>query len=140
MKTSRRKSFLEAIRTIGLALIILVVSTWLIIGVCYEMLGEYIKFKQPDIWLSQYWDIIVLLLYILIISVACFHLVRKNPSSMWFVPFICNAYGIAVAITEPAYFWKNSFGIIFCFGWVFSILTSVIGARIGKSNPISDSH
>jgi mannose/fructose/N-acetylgalactosamine-specific phosphotransferase system component IID len=138
MKTNKRKSFLTAARSMGLALIILVVSTWFIIGVCYEMSGEYIKFKHPDIWLSKYWDIIVLILYILIIAVACFYLVRKNPKSIWFVPLICNAYGIAIAITEPVSFWKDSFGIIFCFGWMLSITASIIGARMGKRKAISN--
>ena len=138
MKTKNHKSLLAVIRSMGLALIILVVSTWLIIGFCYEMLGEYIRFKQPDIWLSKYWDIIVLILYIFIIAVACFYLIRKNPKSIWSVPLICNAYGIAIAITEPSSFWKDSFGIIYCFGWVLSIITSIVGSRIGKRKAISD--
>jgi hypothetical protein len=49
MKSDKRKSFLAAIRSMGLALIILVASTWFIIGFFYEMLGDYIKFKQPNI-------------------------------------------------------------------------------------------
>jgi hypothetical protein len=138
MKSKKRKSLLAVIRSMGLALIILVVSTWFIIGVFYEMLGEKIKFEHPDIWLSKYWDIIVLILYILIIAASCFYLVRKNPMSIWSVPLICNAYSITIAITEPTSFWKDSYGIIFCFGWVLSIAASVIGARIGKSNAISD--
>ena len=142
MKTNRRKSFLTAIRSIGMALLILVISTWLIIGVCYEMSGEYIKFKHPDIWLSKYWDIIILILYILIIAFACFYLVKNNPGSIWFVPLICNAYGIVGIVYSivDTTFWKESYGIILCFGLVLSIVASVIGARIGKSNPISDNH
>ena len=140
MKTKKRKSFLALIRSMGLALIILVVSTWLIIGVCYEMLGEYIKFKHPDIWLSKYWDIIVLILYILIIAFACFYLVRNNPMGIWFVPLICNAYGIVgivYAIVDIT-FWKESYGIILCFGLVLSLTTSIIGAWTGKRNIVSD--
>jgi hypothetical protein len=142
MKTKKRKSFLAVIRSMGLALIILVVSTWLIIGVCYEMLGEYIKFKHPDIWLSKYWDIIVLILYILIIAVSCFYIVRRNPISIWFVPLICNTYGIVgiVYAIVDAIFWKESYGIILCFGLVLSITTSIIGAQIGKRNAVSESH
>jgi mannose/fructose/N-acetylgalactosamine-specific phosphotransferase system component IID len=140
MKTNKRKSFFAAIRSMGLALIILAVSTWFIIGVFYEMLGGKIKYEHPDIWLSQYWNTIVLGLYILIIAVACFYLVRKNPKSIWFVPLICNAYcivGIVYAIVENA-FWTESDGIILCFGLVLSITTSILGARIGKRNNISD--
>ncbi|HEY5123843.1 MAG TPA: hypothetical protein VIK14_08930 [Ignavibacteria bacterium] len=133
MKTNKRKSFLAAIRSMGLALIVLVVSTWFIIGVFYEMLGEKIKYEHPNIWLSQYWDIIILILHILIIAVACFYIVRKNPMSIWFVPLICNA------IVDPA-FWKESYGIILCFGLVLSIIASIIGAQIGKRNVVSDSH
>jgi hypothetical protein len=140
MKTDKRKSILASIRSMGLALIILVISTWLIIGVCYEMLGEYIKFKHPDIWLSKYWDIIVLILYILIIAVACFYIVRKDSKSIWFVPLICNAYGIVgigYAIAETT-FWKESYGIILCFGLVLSLTASIIGAQMGRRKSISD--
>jgi uncharacterized membrane protein HdeD (DUF308 family) len=140
MKTDKHKSFLAAIRSMGLALIILVVSTWFIIGVFYEMLGDYIKFKHPNIWLSQYWDIIVLILYILIIAVACFYMIRKNPKSIWFVPLICNAYGIVgivYAIVDTT-FWKESDGIILCFGLVLSITASIIGAGMGRRKDISD--
>ncbi len=140
MKTNKRKSFLSAIRSMGLALIILVISTWFIIGVFYEMLGEKIKYEHPNIWLSQYWDIIVLALYILIIAFACFYIVRKNPMSIWFVPLICNAYcivGIVYAIVDTT-FWKESDGIILCFGLVLSITASIKGAQIGKRNAVSD--
>jgi nucleoside recognition membrane protein YjiH len=142
MKTNKRKSFLTAIRSMGLALIILVASTWFIIGVFYEMLGEKIKFEHPNIWLSQYWDIIVLILYILIIAVACFYIVRKNPMSIWFVPLICNAYGIVGIVYSivDTTFWEESYGIILCFGLVLSITTSIIGAQIGKRNAVSECH
>jgi hypothetical protein len=139
MKTNMRKSFLAAIRSMGLALITLVVSTWFIIGGFYEMLGEKIKYEHPNIWLSQNWDIIILILYILIIAVACFYLVRKNPMSIWFVPLICNAYGIAIAIVDTT-FWKEPFGIILCFGLVLSIIASIKGAQMGKGNAVSESH
>jgi MFS family permease len=137
MKTNKCKSFLAAIRSMGLALIMLVVSTWFIIGIFYEMLGEKIKYEHPDIWLSQYWDIIVLMLYILIIAVACFYIVRKNPKSIWFVPLICNAYGIVAAIINTT-FWKESYGIILCFGLMLSITASIIGAGMGRRKDISD--
>jgi hypothetical protein len=58
MKTNKRKSFLAAIRSMGLALIILVVSTWFIIGGFYEMLGEKIK---TNIQISGYLNTGILL-------------------------------------------------------------------------------
>jgi hypothetical protein len=79
-------------------------------------------------------------LYILIIAVACFYIVRKNPKSIWFVPLICNAYslvGIVYAIVDTT-FGKESYGIILCFGLVISITASIFGARIGKINAVSD--
>lgn len=139
MKTNKRKSFLAAVRSMGLAFIILVVLTWFIIGGFFEMLGEKIKNDHPNIWLSHYWDIIVLILYILIIAIACFYIVRKNPRSIWFVPLICNAYGIVSAIVDHA-FWIESYGIILLFGLVLSIIASIIGAQSGKRNVVSDSH
>jgi hypothetical protein len=138
MKPNKRKSLLAAIRSVGFALITLVAATWIIIGFFGEMLGEKIKFEHPDIWLSHYYDIIVPVLYILIIAVACFYIVRQNPKSIWSVPLICNAYSVAVAIIEPASFWKDSYGIIFCFGWVLSMIVSIIAARKRRKVAVSD--
>jgi len=59
--------------------------------------------------------------------------------SIWFIPLICNAYGIVNAIADTA-FWKESYGIILCFGLVLSITASITGARIGKRNAVSDNH
>lgn len=133
MKTKKRKTLLAVIRSMALALIILVLSTWLIIGVCYEVLGEKIKYDYPDNWLSHYWDIVVLILYNLTIVIACFYIVKQNPTSIWYVPLICNAYVIASVFTEPSTYW-----IIFCCGLILSIISSIMGVRKGQMVAVSD--
>ncbi len=137
MGTNRWKPFLMAGQSIGLALLTFFV-TYLWLGLIGEKVGEIIKFYYPDIWLTQLHDIFVYTFYILIISFACFYIVRRVPKSIWFVPFICNGLSIIIAIAQPTSFWKESHGIILCFGWVLSITASIIGTRIGKRNAVSD--
>jgi len=62
---------------------------------------------------------------------------RQNPKSIWYVPILCNIIGIISAIVEPT-FWKGSLWIVICSGWALSIITSIIGALIGKKINVSD--
>lgn len=75
-------------------------------------------------------QIIAYLVYILVILPACYFLCFKNPSSIWFVPFICNATGIVSAIVEPG-FWTSSIWIIVVFGWAVSLSASIWGHDAG---------
>lgn len=75
-------------------------------------------------------QIIAYLVYILVISPACYFLCFKNPSSIWFVPFICNVTGIVSAIVEPG-FWTSSIWIIVVFGWAVSLSASIWGHDAG---------
>lgn len=75
-------------------------------------------------------QIIAYLVYILVISPACYFLCFKNPSSIWFVPFVCNATGIVSAIVEPG-FWTSSIWIIVVFGWAVSFSASIWGHDAG---------
>ena len=75
---------------------------------------------------------ILYIIYGLFIAVSCFFIVRKHPESVWFVPFICNAFGIFIAVTS-ANFWLQSKWIYFCTGWALSIIASILGAKIKKS-------
>jgi hypothetical protein len=140
MVSNNKLSFLKAIRSLGLALITLGVASWIIIGLIYEDFGSYLKFKYGTKWFAFCYDIFVFIAYNLLIIFACFYIIRRNPKSIWFVPLICNAYGIAVLISEPASFSKNSYGIIFYCALVLSLITSIIGARLGKKKVISVNH
>ncbi|MFY9151114.1 MAG: hypothetical protein WAO52_03800, partial [Prolixibacteraceae bacterium] len=75
-------------------------------------------------------QIIAYLVYILVITPACYFLCFKNPSSIWFVPLICNATGIVSAIIEPG-FWTSPVWIIVVFGWAVSLSASIWGHDAG---------
>ena len=70
-------------------------------------------------------------IYNLIIIIACFFICRKNPKSVWYVPFLCNTMGIISALVEPN-FWITNLWIAICSGWVLSIIASIIGVRTGN--------
>lgn len=69
--------------------------------------------------------------YAIIISVACFYICKHNPKSFWYVPILCNPFGIISAIVEPN-FWTTTMWILVCGGWVLSIIGSISGAMVGR--------
>jgi hypothetical protein len=77
-------------------------------------------------------------LYGIIIAVCCYLIVRKNPKSFWYVLLICNAVVIIDAIARTDFWIRTSMWIPMCGGLVLSIITSIIGARIGKRKAISE--
>lgn len=70
-------------------------------------------------------------LHILIIGSGCFFIVRANPKSVWYVPFICNATSIIAAFVEPN-FWHTSIWIPNLIAWGVTIIVTFIARRIGK--------
>ena len=86
-------------------------------------------------------EVSAFIIYFLVIAPCCFFIVKQNPRSMWYVPIICNLISIIQAIVLPGFWTTTSWwGIIACSGWVLSITASIIGARIGKRNAVSDNH
>jgi hypothetical protein len=71
------------------------------------------------------------ILYDLIIAAGCFSIVRRNPSSIWYIPLLCNVLGILAAFMESK-FWTTNLWIPYIGGWVLSVLVSLIGAWVGK--------
>jgi hypothetical protein len=74
----------------------------------------------------------------ILIAVACFFIVKKNPSSFWYVPIICNAYSIIGVIGNHHLLWETSMGISFICGWVLSLIASILGALKGRKAAVSD--
>ena len=130
MKTKGKKSFLAGIPSWALALLTLFGATIVLFGIA-EGLGPYIKIK------GDIGDAIPYILYGIVVAICCFFIVKKNPSSIWYVPIICNAIGIIAAIIEPN-FWITPMWIPMCGGLVLSIFASIIGARKGRKAIISD--
>jgi len=115
MKPNRRRSFLVAMRGVGLALLTFIIGFFVILGIID---GQLIKVNL----------ITGFILYDLLIAVACFYIVKQNPKSIWYAPLICNVYSIAGDFIAPG----------FLSTLVLSIIASIIGARMGKRKAISD--
>jgi hypothetical protein len=113
-----------------LAILTLIGATIVLFGIG-EGLGSFIKIK------GDIGEAIPYILYDLVIAFCCYFIVKQNPSSIWYVPVICNVLSIISAIVEPS-FWITSLWILIGIGWVLSIIVSLIGARVGKRTAISD--
>jgi hypothetical protein len=78
------------------------------------------------------------ILYGIIIAVCCYFIIKKNPKSFWYVLLICNAVVILDAIARPDFWIRTSMWIPMCGGLVLSIITSIIGARMGRKVAVSE--
>lgn len=75
-------------------------------------------------------------IYAAVIAVACFFICKNNPSSVWYVPVLCNIAGIFTAFVEPT-FWTTSLWIFICGGWVLSLIGAITGAIVGRNSIMS---
>ena len=130
MKTHGKKSFLARIPSWALALLTLFVATIVLFGIG-EGLGQFIKIK------GNIGEAIPYILSGIVIAICCYFIVKQNPSSIWYVPIICNVIGIIAAIIEPN-FWITPMWIPVCGGWVLSLIVSIIGAQKGRRTAIFD--
>ena len=121
MKPDGKKSFLAGISSLALSVITAFLSFFLLFLIAYPF-GEVIGYLSYDI----------------VIVTACFFICKMNPSSIWYVPIICNIVGVIAAFGEENFYWISTLWIIICGGWVLSLIVSIIGARIGRRTVISN--
>jgi hypothetical protein len=121
MKTNGKESFLAGIPSWALALITAFLSFFLLFLLAYPF-GEVIGYIS----------------YNIVIVIACFLICMKNPSSIWYVPIICNIVGVIAAFGEENFYWISTLWIIICGGWLLSLIASIIGAQIGRRTAISN--
>lgn len=128
METKKKKSFLSGVPSYALALLTLIgafivlfaVGTWVSYStIISEKIGQGITYVIFDI----------------LIAVGCYFIVKRNPRSIWYVPLICNAFGIISAIVEPT-FWVTSFWMLIGGGWMLSIIASFLGMWIGRRSKV----
>jgi uncharacterized phage infection (PIP) family protein YhgE len=116
----------------GLALLTMFL-TFIVLMVLVSISTAVFKIKESNIG-----DLVFYILYGIVVAVCCYFIVKKNPKSIWYVPIICNTIGIIAAIVEPNFWISTSMWIPMCGGLVLSIITSIIGARVGKRKAFSD--
>ena len=75
--------------------------------------------------------------YGILIAIACYFICRQNPKSFWYVPILCNIFGIISAVVEPN-FWITPLWIVICCGWLLSLIAAVSGAILGKRPILGD--
>ncbi|MEI6889404.1 MAG: hypothetical protein ACOYM0_08610 [Bacteroidales bacterium] len=71
---------------------------------------------------------IAYMLNVLIIAVGCFFIVKQKPISIWYVPLVCNLFGIIVITTNPDLNQK----IIYSGTFIISLIVSFIGVWVGR--------
>lgn len=135
IKPKEKKSFLSTTPSAILAILTLFGAPALVYGI-----GVGLGSEGLGILKDSNLEVPATIITYFLIAVCCFFIVKQNPHSIWYVPFICNLINIILAIVLPG-FWKttSTWGIA-CSGWMLSIVVSIIGARIGKSKTVSDSH
>ncbi len=128
METKRRKSFVAGIPAWALALLTLVLA-FPVQMIVAEIIALIFRIPEDSAdWLFYG-------LYNLIIALGCFYTCRRYPKSIIYMPVLCNIIGIISAIAEET-FWTSSLWILICSGWVLSVITSLIGAHLGRKAAI----
>lgn len=115
MEKKAKKSLFSGVPSWALSLITAALSFILLFLVAYP-LGETIGYT----------------IYVIVIVIACFFICMNNPKSIWYVPIICNIFGLMVAFGEENFYWGSTLLIIICGGWVLSLIGAVVGAKIGQ--------
>ena len=125
MRTKERK-FLFGLPSWGSALLSAFV-TFIFLLVLGSLLGSIFRPYEFIVEAIPY------ISYALIISIFCFFICKHDPNSFWYVPIICNIFGIISALIEPN-FWITDMWILICGGWVLSVIGAISGALIGQKN------
>ena len=77
-------------------------------------------------------NIFGLILYVILLPAACFIICKTHPKSIWFSPFICNAF-IIFSLISVSYANPDLTLLIFLSGCiVLSVIGAIVGARIGR--------
>ena len=121
-----KNSILSKTSSVWLALLCLIVFT-IVLAVVDELVHSFDEGGT-----------IAYMLFGLLSTIACYFIIKKNPRSVWYVPLIINSLLILSAFIE-SFFWRlppNASGtpmwIPVCFGWILTLILSIIAAIKGK--------
>ena len=102
-----------------------------------SVIAAFISFFLLFLIAYPFGEVLGYISYDIVIVIACFLICKKNPSSILYVPIICNIVGVIAAFGEENFYWISTLWIIICGGWLLSLIASIIGAQIGKRTAIS---
>lgn len=123
METKKKKSLFSRTPSWALALITAFLSIVVLMFLA-NILSDVAK-------LGDIGESIAYISYGIMIATACFFICRQNPKSIWYVPILCNIFGIISAVVEPN-FWITSLWMVICGGWVLSLTGAIAGAKAGQ--------
>ena len=72
--------------------------------------------------------IIIVLVYAVFLTAACFFICKTYPKSVWYTPFICNGFIIFLVIMDEGIWTRISIVSII----VLSVIAAFVGARMGQ--------
>ncbi len=122
MNKKAKKSRLAGIPAWALSLMIFFVSFGLFGLQFPEFIEEYI-----DV------NILGLIIYIIFLPAACFIICKAHPKSIWYTPFICNAFAIFLLISVANSSNQELIFLIFLSACiVLSVIGTFVGAKIGR--------
>ena len=77
-------------------------------------------------------NIFGLIIYVIFLPAACFIICKTHPKSIWYSPFICNAF-IIFSFISVSYSNPDLTLLIFLSACiVLSVIGAIVGARIGR--------
>ena len=77
-------------------------------------------------------NLFALILYVIFLPAACFIICKTHPKSIWYTPFICNAFIIFLVISVSSSNPDLTFLILLSGCIVLSVIGAIVGARIGR--------
>jgi len=130
MSSETKKTFLAGVPAWGLAVMASFAGVILII-----VLGGLAE--SMNLLSSDAGEILGHILFGLLLGTACFFICRRNPKSVWYVPIICNAFGIIAAVVEPN-FWTTPMWIFYGGIFLLSLIGAALGAWAGKPPAVNE--
>lgn len=91
------------------------------------------KINNNSLGNANWWnDNYSYIIYAVLIATACLFICRNDPGSVWCTPILCNIWTPFMAFFDEG-FWTTSLGVISISGFCLSIITAIIGAKIGRN-------
>jgi len=127
--TKEKKIYKAAIVSTSLALSAFIVLTvlWFVFTIWLGLIGS-----------KDMIGMMILYLYYIAIAISCFFIVRQNPSSIWYVPILCNGLFIYFSLAKINFWTDPMIWIPICCGFILTIIVSMLGAWRGKKDAIYD--
>ena len=117
MKKETKKSRLAGIPAWALSLMVFFASVGLFALPAPESIDE---------------NVFGLIIYVIILPAACFIICKTHPKSIWYSPFICNAFIIFLFISVSSSNPDLTLLIFLSACIVLSVIGAIVGARIGR--------